>query len=83
MKIKAIVATLLMAAASADARFAWPYPPKAVSPNEIGHWVVINGNAWPDSAASKLTFTKQGQRFKSYGPRFKALTESSAAPASR
>jgi hypothetical protein len=65
MKIKAIVATLLMAAASADARFAWPYPPKAVSPNEIGHWVVINGNAWPDSAAFKLTFTKQGQRFKS------------------
>jgi hypothetical protein len=84
MKTKAIVATLLVAAAaSADARFAWPYPPKAVSPDEIGHWVVINGNAWPDSAASKLTVTKQGQRFKSYGPRFKALTESSAAPASR
>jgi hypothetical protein len=46
MKTKAIVATLLIAAAaSADARFAWPYPPKAVSPDEIGHWVVINGNA--------------------------------------
>ena len=56
MKTKAIVATLLVAAAaSADARFAWPYPPKAVSPDEIGHWVVINGNAWPDSAESELT----------------------------
>ena len=55
MKTKAIVVTLLMAAASADARFAWPYPPKAVSPDEIGHWVVINGNAWPDSAESELT----------------------------
>jgi hypothetical protein len=65
MKTKAIVATLLMAAASADARFAWPYPPKAVSPDGIGHWVVINGNASPDSAASEPTFTKQGQRFKS------------------
>ena len=57
MKIKAILATLLVAAAaSADARFAWPYPPKAVSPDEIGHWVVINGNAWShDGAESKLT----------------------------
>src|SRR6266576_2430789 len=56
MKTKAIVATLLIAAAaSADARFAWPYPRKAVSPDEIGHWVVINGNAWPDSAESELT----------------------------
>ena len=57
MKTKAIVATLLIAAAaSADARFAWPYPPKAVSPDEIGHWVVINGNAWShDSAESELT----------------------------
>ena len=56
MKTKAIVATLLIAAAaSADARFAWPYPPKAVSPDEIGHWVAINGNAWPDSAESELT----------------------------
>ena len=56
MKTKAIVATLLIAAAaSADARFAWPYPPKAVSPDEIGHWVVINGNAWPDSVESELT----------------------------
>jgi hypothetical protein len=56
MKTKAIVATLLIAAAaSADARFAWPYPRRAVSPDEIGHWVVINGNAWPDSAESEVT----------------------------
>ena len=83
MKTKAMIATLLIAAAAgADARFAWPYPPKAGSPDQIGHWVVINGNAWPDSAASELTFTKQGQRFKSYGPRFKALTESSDEPVS-
>jgi hypothetical protein len=55
MKTKAIVATLLIAAAaSADARFAWPYPPKALSPDQIGHWVVINGNAWPDSAEPEL-----------------------------
>ena len=50
MKTKAILATLLVvAAASADARFAWPYPPKAISPDEIGYWVVISGNAWPNS----------------------------------
>jgi hypothetical protein len=62
MKTKAIVATLLIAAAaSADARFAWPYPPKAVSPDEIGHWVVINGNAWPDSAESEFTTFADGQ----------------------
>ena len=65
VKTKAIVATLLVAAAaSADARFAWPYPPKAVSPDEIGHWVVINGNAWShDSAESELTTwnTRRGE----------------------
>src|SRR6266404_3167656 len=56
MKTKAMVATLLVAAAaSADARFAWPYPPKAVSPDEIGHWVVINGNAWSHDVRSELT----------------------------
>src|SRR5882724_13265753 len=56
VKTKAIVATLLVAAAaSADARFAWPYPPKAVSPDEIGHWVVINGNAWSHDVRSELT----------------------------
>jgi hypothetical protein len=56
MKAKAIVAMLLIvAAASADARFAWPYPRKAVSPDESGHWIVINGNPWPDSTDSELT----------------------------
>jgi hypothetical protein len=55
MKTKAIVATLLIAAAaSADARFAWPYPRKAVSPDESGHWIVINGNPWPQGARSEL-----------------------------
>ena len=64
MKTKAIVATLLIAAAaSADARFAWPYPPKAVSPDEIGHWVVINGNAWSHDVRSELTTwnTRRGE----------------------
>src|SRR5947208_12118556 len=56
MKTKTILATLLIAAAaSTDARFAWPYPPKAVSPDEIGHWVVINGNAWSHDVRSELT----------------------------
>ena len=82
METKAILATLLVVvAASADARFAWPYPPKAVPPDEIGQWVVIGGNAWPNSAASELTFTKQGQRFKcSKQSPFQALTESSGTP---
>jgi hypothetical protein len=81
MKTKAIVATLLIAAASADARFAWPYPPKAVSPDEIGRWVVITSNAWPDRAASEATFTKQESTVQILNdPRFKALTESSTAP---
>jgi hypothetical protein len=64
MTTKAILATLLVAvAASANARFAWPYPPKAVSPDEIGHWVVINANAWPESAESELTTwnTRRGE----------------------
>ena len=56
MKTKAILATLLVAAAaSADARLASPYPRKAVSPDESGHWIVINGNSWPHSAGSELT----------------------------
>jgi hypothetical protein len=56
MKTKAILATLLAAAAaSADARFAWPYPPKAVSPDESGHWIVITSNPWPHSGGSELT----------------------------
>jgi len=62
MKTKAIVATLLIAAAaSADARFASPYPRKAVSPDEIGHWMVINGNPWRQGAESKLTTFADGQ----------------------
>jgi len=76
MKIKAILATLLVAAAaSADARFAWPYPPKAVSPDEIGHRAVINGNAWPATApcsnglgshptVSRTTSQALGENFK-------------------
>ena len=53
MKTKAILAMLLVAAAaSADARFAWPYPRRAVSPDEIGHWVVINDNAWSHDVES-------------------------------
>ena len=56
MKTKAILATLLVAAAaSADARFAPPFPRKAGPPDESGHWIVINGNAWPDSVESELT----------------------------
>ncbi len=54
MKTRTIVATLLIAAAaSADARFAWPYPRKAVSPDESGHWIVITSNSWPYSAESE------------------------------
>ena len=46
MKAKALVAGLLVAAAlRADARFAWQYPRKTVSPDESGHWIVISGNA--------------------------------------
>ena len=56
MKTKAILATLLVAAAaSADARLASPYPRKAVSPDESGHWIVITSNPWPHSAESELT----------------------------
>jgi hypothetical protein len=51
MKTKTIVAMLLIAAAaSADARFAWPYPRKALPPDESNHWIVINGNPWSHSA---------------------------------
>jgi hypothetical protein len=54
MKTKAIVATLLVAAAaSADARFAWLYPRKTLSPDESGYWIVINGNPCPHSAGSE------------------------------
>jgi len=54
MKTKAIVAMLLIvAAASADARFASPYPRKAVSPDENGYWIVINGNPWSHDVESE------------------------------
>jgi hypothetical protein len=54
MKTKVIVATLLVAAtATADARFAWLYPRKTLSPDESGYWIVINGNPWPPSAETK------------------------------
>jgi hypothetical protein len=55
MKTKAIVATLLIAAAaSAHARLAPPFPRKAVSPDEIGHWIVITSNPWSQGVESKL-----------------------------
>jgi hypothetical protein len=54
MKTKAILATLLVAAAaSADARFAPPFPRKAVPPDESGHWIVINGNPWSHDVESE------------------------------
>jgi hypothetical protein len=70
MKTKAIVATLLVAAAaSADARLASPFPRKAVPPDEIGHWIVINGNPWshdtkpgPDGLESSPTSKEKAQR---------------------
>ena len=59
MKTKAIVATLLIAAAaSADARFAWLYPRKTVSPDESGHWIVINSNLRPHSTGSERDWHK-------------------------
>jgi hypothetical protein len=77
MKTNAILATLLVApAASADARFAWPYPRKAVSPDEIGHWVVINGNAWSHDVESNRTGEKSSPskgKFRTSGKRFHVL----------
>jgi hypothetical protein len=70
MKTKAIVATLLIAAAaSADARFAWPYPRKTLSPDEIDYWMVIKGNPWPPSAEAKLATwnTRRGEASPSGG----------------
>ena len=62
MKTKAIVATLLVAAAAnVEAYFASPYPRRAVSPDEIGHWVVINGNPWSHDVKSELTTFADGQ----------------------
>jgi hypothetical protein len=77
MKTNAILATLLVApAASADARFAWPYPRKAVSPDEIGHWVVINGNALSHDVESIRTGVKSSPskgKFRTSGKRFHVL----------
>jgi hypothetical protein len=54
MKTKAIVATLLIAAAaSADARFASLFPRKAVPPDESGHRIMINGNPWSHDVESE------------------------------
>jgi hypothetical protein len=62
MKTKAIVATLLVAAAaSAHARLASPFPRRAVSPDQNGQWIVINGNSWLYSAQSELTTFAEGQ----------------------
>ena len=62
MKTKAIVVTLLVAAAaSADARFAPPYPRKPLPPDEIGHWIVINSSPWSHDVTSKLVTFADGQ----------------------
>ena len=62
MKAKAILATLLVAAAaSADARLASPFPRKAVPPDESGHWIVINGSSWSHDVESELTTFADGQ----------------------
>ena len=62
MKTKAILATLLVAAAaSANARFAPPFPRKAVPPDESGHWIVINGNPWSHNVESELATFAEGQ----------------------
>ena len=62
MKTKAIVATLLVAAAAnVEAYFASPYPRRAVSPDQNGQWIVINGTSWPYRAESELTTFADGQ----------------------
>ena len=62
MKTKAIVATLLVAAAaSAHARLAPPFPRKAVPPDESGYWIVINGSPWSRDVKSKFTTFADGQ----------------------
>ena len=67
MKANAIVATLLVVAAvQADARFASPYPRKAVSPDESGGWIAINGDVRARSAESesdrRRTVAKEASR---------------------
>ena len=62
MKTKAIVATLLVAAAaSAHARLASPFPRKAAPPEERGDWSVINGNPWSHDVKSELATFADGQ----------------------
>ena len=62
MKTKAIVATLLVAAAaSADARLASPFPRKPLPPDEIGHWIVINSNPWSHDRKTELATFTDGQ----------------------
>ena len=62
MKTKAIVATLLVAAAAnVEAYFASPYPRRAVSPDQNGQWIMINGNSWPYDVQSKLATFADGQ----------------------
>src|SRR5437868_15189446 len=79
MKTKALVVTLLIAAAaSADARFAWPYPRQAISPDESGHWLVINGNPWSHDVESKLTTSADGQTRRARRVRLAAATEPSS-----
>jgi hypothetical protein len=68
MKTKAIVATLLVAAASADARFAPPYPRKPLPPDESGYWIVINGNSWSHDVKSKLATPSPCRRGDRTGP---------------
>jgi len=34
-------------------RLAPPYPRKALPPDETGHWIAINGDAWPFGAESE------------------------------
>ena len=64
MKTNLILGMLLAAvAASADARFAPPFPPKALPPDESGQWVVINGNPWSHAAGSEhVTFADRQTR---------------------
>ena len=62
MKTKAIVATLLVAAAaSAHARLVSPFQRKAVPPDESGYWIAINGNPWSHDVKSKLATFADGQ----------------------
>ena len=53
MKTKAIVATLLVAAAAnVEAYFASPYPRKTRPPEERGHWIMTSDSPWSDDVES-------------------------------